>query len=127
MSDQKKDERVKEVSTIRQAMIRPELGAICGAILVFAFFLLIAGDSGMFSPKGIQNWTVVSAQFAIIAVGFITHNVRHALALGDRFSVLNRDKTLSTAIRGEISPEELAGHDGRRTDMARIRVYEPYS
>ncbi|MGR3662847.1 MAG: ABC transporter permease [Paracoccaceae bacterium] len=50
-------------------MIRPELGAIAGAVLVFAFFLIIAGDSGMFSPKGIQNWTVVSAQFAIIAVG----------------------------------------------------------
>lgn len=50
-------------------MIRPELGAIAGAILVFVFFMMIAGDSGMFNPKGIQNWTVVSAQFAIIAVG----------------------------------------------------------
>jgi simple sugar transport system permease protein len=50
-------------------MIRPELGAISGAILVFVFFLMIAGDSGMFAPAGIQNWTVVSAQFAIIAVG----------------------------------------------------------
>lgn len=63
------DERIKQVSKFRQAMIRPELGAIAGAILVFAFFLMIAGDSGMFAPKGIQNWTVVSAQFAIIAVG----------------------------------------------------------
>jgi len=69
MSDLKNDERVKEVSSLRQAMIRPELGAICGTILVFAFFLLIARDSGMFSPEGVQNWTVVSAQFAIIAVG----------------------------------------------------------
>ena len=69
MPDLKKDERVKEVSAIRKAMIRPELGAICGAILVFAFFLLVAGNSGMFSPEGIQNWTLVSAQFAIIAVG----------------------------------------------------------
>ncbi|MEE9387793.1 MAG: ABC transporter permease [Paracoccaceae bacterium] len=63
------DERVKQVSNLRRAMIRPELGAIAGAVLVFAFFLIIAGDSGMFAPKGIQNWTVVSAQFAIIAVG----------------------------------------------------------
>lgn len=63
------DERVKQVSSLRRAMIRPELGAIAGAVLVFAFFLIIAGDSGMFAPKGIQNWTVVSAQFAIIAVG----------------------------------------------------------
>ena len=35
----KKDERLKEVSTFRQAMIHPELVAICGAILVFAYFL----------------------------------------------------------------------------------------
>lgn len=63
------DERIREVSALRRAMIRPELGAIAGAVLVFVFFLLIAGDSGMFAPKGIQNWTVVSAQFAILAVG----------------------------------------------------------
>ncbi len=63
------DERLKEVSRLRRAMIRPELGAISGAILVFVFFLMVAGDSGMFAPQGIQNWTVVSAQFAIIAVG----------------------------------------------------------
>ena len=63
------DERVKQVSRFRRAMIRPELGAICGAILVFALFLMIAGDSGMFAPEGIRNWTIVSAQFAIIAVG----------------------------------------------------------
>ncbi len=42
-----------------------------------------------------------------IAVVFITHNVRHALAVGDRFTVLNRGKTLGTARRGEITPEEL--------------------
>ena len=42
-----------------------------------------------------------------IAVVFITHNVRHAVAVGDRFTVLNRGKTLGTAQRGEISPEEL--------------------
>ncbi|MBL4812934.1 MAG: ABC transporter permease [Rhodobacteraceae bacterium] len=63
------DERVKQISKFRQAMIRPELGAIAGAVLVFVFFFMIAGDSGMFAPSGIQNWTVVSAQFAIIAVG----------------------------------------------------------
>jgi len=63
------DERIKQTSRLRRAMIRPELGAIAGAILVFVFFLMIAGDSGMFAPQGIQNWTVVSAQFAIIAVG----------------------------------------------------------
>jgi simple sugar transport system ATP-binding protein len=42
-----------------------------------------------------------------IAVVFITHNVRHAMAVGDRFTVLNRGQTLGTAMRGEITPEEL--------------------
>jgi len=42
-----------------------------------------------------------------IAVVFITHNVRHALAVGDCFTVLNRGKTLGTAKRGEITPDEL--------------------
>ena len=42
-----------------------------------------------------------------VAVVFITHNVRHAMAVGDRFTVLNRGKTLGTAMRGEVTPEEL--------------------
>ncbi|MTH34011.1 ATP-binding cassette domain-containing protein [Paracoccus limosus] len=42
-----------------------------------------------------------------IGVVFITHNVRHALAVGDRFTVLNRGRTLGTAVRGQITPEEL--------------------
>ena len=37
-----------------------------------------------------------------IGVVFITHNVRHALAVGDRFTVLNRGQTLGTAGRGEV-------------------------
>ncbi len=42
-----------------------------------------------------------------VGVVFISHNVRHAMSVGDRFTVLNRGKTLGTAKRGEISPEEL--------------------
>jgi simple sugar transport system ATP-binding protein len=42
-----------------------------------------------------------------VAVVFITHNVRHAMAVGERFTVLNRGKTLGTALRGEITAAEL--------------------
>ena len=63
------DERVKERSKFHQFLVRPELGGICGTILVFIFFLLTASDSGMFSPAGVMNWSIVSAQFIIIAVG----------------------------------------------------------
>ena len=42
-----------------------------------------------------------------LGVIFITHNVRHAHAVGDRFTVLNRGRTLGTHTRGEITIDEL--------------------
>ncbi len=63
------DERIKQQSRLQKALVRPELGGICGTIVVFALFLLFAGDSGMFNAQGVLNWSVVSAQFMIIAVG----------------------------------------------------------
>jgi simple sugar transport system ATP-binding protein len=42
-----------------------------------------------------------------LGVIFITHNVRHAYAVGDRFTVLNRGKTLGTYAKSEIQIEEL--------------------
>ncbi len=38
---------------------------------------------------------------------FITHNVRHAYAVGDRFTVLNRGKTLGTFAKSEIKLDQL--------------------
>jgi hypothetical protein len=63
------DERIYRMSSLRQKMIRPELGAIGGTIAVFLFFAVFAPNSGMFSLEGVMNWGIVSAQFAIIAVG----------------------------------------------------------
>lgn len=63
------DERIKEISAFRKAMIRPELGGIVGTVAVFTFFFLFASSSGMFNSQGILNWSIVSAQFMIIAVG----------------------------------------------------------
>jgi simple sugar transport system ATP-binding protein len=51
--------------------------------------------------------TIAKVREKGIGVVFITHNVRHAMAVGDRFTVLNRGKTLGTAQRGQITPEEL--------------------
>ncbi|GFE64318.1 ABC transporter permease [Litoreibacter roseus] len=63
------DERVRDISPLRRALIRPELGGIVGTVAVFTFFLLLAGNSGMFAAQGVMNWATVSAQFMIIAVG----------------------------------------------------------
>ena len=42
-----------------------------------------------------------------LGVIFITHNVRHAMAVGDKFTVLNRGKTLGTYKKGEIAMDDL--------------------
>jgi simple sugar transport system ATP-binding protein len=42
-----------------------------------------------------------------LGVIFITHNVRHAYAVGDRFTVLNRGKTLGTYAKSGIAIDEL--------------------
>lgn len=42
-----------------------------------------------------------------LGVIFITHNVRHAYAVGNRFTVLNRGKTLGTYSKNEIAIEDL--------------------
>jgi simple sugar transport system ATP-binding protein len=51
--------------------------------------------------------TVDKVRATGVGVIFITHNVRHALAVADRFTVLNLGKTLGTAKRGEITQQEL--------------------
>ena len=42
-----------------------------------------------------------------LGVVFITHNVRHALQVGDRFTVLNRGQTLDCREKGEVTADEL--------------------
>ncbi|MFK7942554.1 MAG: ATP-binding cassette domain-containing protein [Paracoccaceae bacterium] len=55
-----------------------------------------------------------------IGVVFITHNVRHAMAVGDRFTVLNRGKTLGTAVRGEIEHDALQDLMAGGQEMAKL-------
>ncbi|KEP69314.1 ABC transporter ATP-binding protein [Thioclava dalianensis] len=55
-----------------------------------------------------------------IGVVFISHNVRHALAVGDRFTVLNRGKTLGTAGKGEITPNALQDLMAGGQEMAQL-------
>lgn len=55
-----------------------------------------------------------------IGIVFITHNVRHALAVGDRFTVLNRGRTLGTARRGELSAEQLQDMMAGGAEMAEL-------
>ncbi len=44
-----------------------------------------------------------------LGVILITHNVHHAFPVGDRFTMLNRGRSLGTFAKGEISREEVLG------------------
>jgi simple sugar transport system ATP-binding protein len=57
-----------------------------------------------------------------LGVVFITHNVRHAMAVGDRFTVLNRGRTLGTAARGAITADELQNLMAGGKELADLSV-----
>src|SRR5262245_32061817 len=62
------DDRLTRVSTARRLFMRPEMGAISGAIVVWIFFAIVAGDRGFLSWAGTANYLVVSAELGILAV-----------------------------------------------------------
>ena len=64
----KADERVRQVSTLRKWLTRPELAAVAGSILVFIFFAVVAGDSGFLTSGGTASYLEVAAQLGIVAV-----------------------------------------------------------
>jgi simple sugar transport system permease protein len=60
------DERVAHVGVLRRLLVKPEFGALIGALVVFAFF---AFQSDVFpSASGAANWLDVSSTLGIMAV-----------------------------------------------------------
>ncbi|SDR18347.1 ABC transporter permease [Thermostaphylospora chromogena] len=60
------DERLAASGRLRRLLIRPELGAVVGAVLVFAFF---ASQSATFrSADGVANWLDPASTLGIMAV-----------------------------------------------------------
>ena len=62
------DERVAKTSRVRRLLVRPEMGAAAGAIGVWIFFAIAAGDRGFLSWRGTANYLEVAAQYGILAV-----------------------------------------------------------
>ena len=83
--------------------------AIARAVYFGAKILILDEPTSALGVRQTSNVlaTVDKIRAQGIGIVFISHNVRHALAVGDRFTVLNRGKTHGTAKRGEIKPEEL--------------------
>src|ERR687896_894727 len=61
-------QRVREVGALKRLLTRPELAAVAGAILVFVFFAVVAGDSGVLTQGGTASYLEVAAQLGIVAV-----------------------------------------------------------
>jgi simple sugar transport system permease protein len=59
---------VRDVGALKRLMTRPELAAVAGAILVFVFFAVVAGDSGFLTTGGAASYLEVAAQLGIVAV-----------------------------------------------------------
>lgn len=62
------DERVLSDSRFKQLLRRPELGAVGGAILVWIFFAITAGERGFLSLRGTATYLEISAELGILAV-----------------------------------------------------------
>lgn len=62
------DERVRRVGLLRRLLTRPELAAVAGAVLVFIFFAITAGDLGFLTFGGTMSYLQVAAQLGIVAV-----------------------------------------------------------
>jgi simple sugar transport system permease protein len=62
------DERVRRAGLLRRLLSRPELGAVAGAILVWVFFSLVAGNRGFFTLDGTASYLEVAADLGILAV-----------------------------------------------------------
>ena len=62
------DERIREHSLWRVLVARPEIGAIAGTIVVWIFFIVVAGDRGFLSLRGTATVLEVSAELGILAI-----------------------------------------------------------
>jgi simple sugar transport system ATP-binding protein len=65
---------------------------------------------------------VIRARSRGLAVIFITHNVQHALPVGDRFTILSHGRLAGEFVRGEVGQDELLrlmGGGDELVDLAR--------
>lgn len=53
---------------MRRLLNRPELGAVAGAVAVWVFFAMVAGDRGFVSQAGVATYLAVSAELGILSV-----------------------------------------------------------
>lgn len=92
------DERVKRVSLLRRLLVRPEMGAIAGAIAVWIFFAIVAGDNGFLSLRGTSSYLSVASEQGIvmIAVALLMIGGEFDLSVGSMIGATSMIITLLT-------------------------------
>ncbi|MCA9860465.1 MAG: ABC transporter permease [Thermomicrobiales bacterium] len=53
---------------LKRLLLKPEMGAIAGAVVVWIIFAILAGDRGFLSARGTANYLEVSAELGILAI-----------------------------------------------------------
>jgi simple sugar transport system ATP-binding protein len=83
--------------------------AIARAVYFGARVLILDEPTAALGVKeaGIVLRYIAQARADGLAVIFITHNVHHAYPVGDRFTLLNRGRSMGTFSRNEITREQL--------------------
>lgn len=59
---------VRQASFARRQLLRPEAGGVISAIVVFAFFAILASKNGFLTPLGVASWLDTAAELGIIAI-----------------------------------------------------------
>src|SRR3954470_14194720 len=64
----------------------------------------------------------IAARNKGLGVIFITHNVQHALPIGDSFTILTRGRSGGTFRRGELNAEQLHGLMGGGSELEELQA-----
>jgi simple sugar transport system permease protein len=84
------DERLSSASLVNRLVVRPEIGALLGAVVVFVFFSIVADK--FLTLSGVATWLDDSATLGIMAVAVAL------LMIGGEFDLSAGVMTASTAL-----------------------------
>ena len=63
----KDDERIRHTPLWRRMLVRPSVGALIAAIVVFVFFSAVDSTGTFNSPAGVTSWMTVPGSYGIMA------------------------------------------------------------
>jgi simple sugar transport system permease protein len=93
------DERISKPSLLDRMVVRPEIGSLLGAVLVFGFFSVVTEQ--FLSPGGVATWLDDASTLGIMAVAVAL------LMIGGEFDLSSGVMTASTALVTAILSTQL--------------------